>query len=262
MKLKSIDSAEFANIMQRQDSEMQNIDLEVYFKNYIDQAKHSSIGPSFWLIANQETMTIDAASDNVGDLTPFSKEKWIKEDSFFWMNAMHPEDRGILGGSIGLVLKINEFLSAEKSQKTRLNVYCRMLDAKNNYRWVLQQFPHKYYGKDGKGHSTLIVTTDLSNFAVDLKCMATIVDPNDNEFSFYATSVAKQEITRIDIPPISKREHEVLQLMTKGLNSPEIAEKLFISYHTVENHKRNLRQKTKSKTSAELIHYVWANNLI
>ena len=32
--------------------------------------------------------------------------------------------------------------------------------------------------------------------------------------------------------------------------------------HTVENHKRNLRHKTKTKTSAELIHYVWSNNLI
>ena len=50
--------------------------------------------------------------------------------------------------------------------------------------------------------------------------------------------------------------------MAKGLNSPEIAEKLFLSYHTVENHKRNLRQKTNSKTSAELINYVWSNNLI
>jgi DNA-binding CsgD family transcriptional regulator len=262
MKLKPIDSTEFATIMQRQESEMQKIDLENYFKDSIEKAKQFVIGPSFWLIANQETMTIDAASDNVGELTPFSKEKWVKEDSFFWMNAMHPEDRGILGGSIGLVLKINEFLSPEKSLKTRLNVYCRMLDANNKYRWVLQQFPDKYYGKDGKGHSTLIVTTDLSNFALDLKCMATIVDPSDNEFNFYATSVPKQEITRIDIPPISKREHEVLLLMTKGLNSPQIAENLFISYHTVENHKRNLRQKTNSKTSAELIHYVWNNNLI
>ena len=262
MKLKPINSDEFLDIMQRKESAMQNVDLEAYFKDYIEQAKQFVIGPSFWLIANQETMTIDAASDNVGEMTPFDKEKWIKEDSFFWLNAMHPEDRGILGGSIALVIKINQFLPPEKAQKTRLNVYCRMLDASSKYRWVLLQFPHKYYAKDGTGHSTLIVTTDLSNFALDLKCMATIVDPSDNEFSFYATSVSKQEVVRLDIAPISKREHEILLLMTQGLNSPQIAEKLFISYHTVENHKRNLRQKTKTKTSAALIHYVWTNNLI
>ena len=71
-----------------------------------------------------------------------------------------------------------------------------------------------------------------------------------------------QSFLQLDLPSISRREHEVLLLMTKGLNSPEIAKQLFISYHTVENHKRNLRQKTKTKTSAELIHYVWSNNLI
>ena len=50
--------------------------------------------------------------------------------------------------------------------------------------------------------------------------------------------------------------------MANGLNSPQISEKLFLSYHTVEKHKRNLRQKTSTKTSAELINYVWSNNLI
>jgi DNA-binding CsgD family transcriptional regulator len=262
MKLKPISSSEFKTIMQRTQSEMQKIDLVDYFKEYIDQAKQFAVGPCFWLIANQETMKIDAASDNIGELTPFAKEKWINEDSFFWLNSMHPEDRGIVGGSIALVIKINQFLPAEKAQKTRLNVYCRMLDTDSKYRWVLLQFPRKYYAKDQKGHSTFIVTTDLSNFALDLKCMATIVDPSDNEFNFYATSIAKQEVVKLDIPGISKREHEILLLMTKGLNSPQIAEQLFISYHTVENHKRNLRQKTKTKTSAELIHFVWNNNLI
>lgn len=61
---------------------------------------------------------------------------------------------------------------------------------------------------------------------------------------------------------ITKREREILALMINGKTSPEIAETLFISYHTVENHKKNLRVKTETKTSVELIYYVLHNNIL
>ncbi|MDG4654761.1 response regulator transcription factor [Chryseobacterium arthrosphaerae] len=66
----------------------------------------------------------------------------------------------------------------------------------------------------------------------------------------------------IEKPKITKREKDILNLMAQGFNSPEIAEKLFLSYHTVENHKRNLRKKTNTKTSAELIAYTMNHSLL
>lgn len=39
---------------------------------------------------------------------------------------------------------------------------------------------------------------------------------------------------------ISKREHEVLQLMATGLSNQEIADKLFVSLNTVKTHSSNL----------------------
>ena len=46
---------------------------------------------------------------------------------------------------------------------------------------------------------------------------------------------------------------EVLDLMWRGLNSKEIAEKLFISPNTVDYHRRLLLKKTESRNIAELI---------
>ncbi|MBC9797822.1 response regulator, partial [Sinomicrobium weinanense] len=45
------------------------------------------------------------------------------------------------------------------------------------------------------------------------------------------------------IPKITRREKEILQLVTEGLTSSQIAEKLFISPHTVETHRKNLMEK-------------------
>lgn len=55
---------------------------------------------------------------------------------------------------------------------------------------------------------------------------------------------------------IASTSHNISQL-----NTPQIAEKLNVSYYTVENHKRNLRIKTKTKTSGELIKFAIDNNL-
>lgn len=52
---------------------------------------------------------------------------------------------------------------------------------------------------------------------------------------------------------ITERELEVLDLLSRGFSSREIAEKLFISPHTVEYHRRLLLKKTESKNIAELI---------
>ena len=57
-----------------------------------------------------------------------------------------------------------------------------------------------------------------------------------------------------ELPVITRREKEVLQLLASGLNSIEIGEKIFISPLTVESHRRNLLQKFKVNNVAALIH--------
>jgi len=262
MELKPISIAEFNSRMVRPKSALANIDFETYFKPCIDEFKIFAFAPYFWLIPNQEDMTLVAASDNIRDLTPYSKEEWIKKDASFWLNNVHTDDQGFLGAAISMAVNFEEINNLNIADTLSFNIYCRMLDAKRNYRWVLLQFPKKYINNEGKICSTLILTTDLSHIKTKLSCMMTMIDWSDNKINFYTASDQQIGLSKLNIPTITKREHEVLQSMTKGLNTPQIAEKLFLSYHTIENHKRNLRQKTCTKTSAELINYVWENNLI
>ena len=61
---------------------------------------------------------------------------------------------------------------------------------------------------------------------------------------------------------ITSREMEVLDLLSRGLSSMEIAEKLFISPHTVDFHRRQLLKKTSSKNVAELIGNAYRQDLL
>lgn len=61
---------------------------------------------------------------------------------------------------------------------------------------------------------------------------------------------------------LSTREQEILRLIILGYSNIEIANQLFISTKTVENHKSNIMQKLNIKSRAELIQYGFQNNYI
>ncbi len=52
---------------------------------------------------------------------------------------------------------------------------------------------------------------------------------------------------------VSPREREVLLLVSEGYTDQQIAEKLFISFHTVNSHRKNLIIKFDARNTAELI---------
>ena len=54
---------------------------------------------------------------------------------------------------------------------------------------------------------------------------------------------------------LTKREKEIMDLISQGNNSREISDKLFISKHTVEQHRKNINKKLDVNSVAEIIHY-------
>lgn len=64
------------------------------------------------------------------------------------------------------------------------------------------------------------------------------------------------------LPPVTKREKEVLRLIAEGLTNAEIAEKLFLSIATVNTHRKSLLEKFDAKNTAILISKGIKNGLI
>lgn len=52
---------------------------------------------------------------------------------------------------------------------------------------------------------------------------------------------------------ITEREQEVLELLSRGLTTKEIANELFLSTHTVESHKKNMKEKLSAKNVIDLV---------
>jgi DNA-binding NarL/FixJ family response regulator len=56
-----------------------------------------------------------------------------------------------------------------------------------------------------------------------------------------------------NVPALTRREKEILQLLSKGLTSQEIADKLFLSSFTVDTHRKNMLQKFNVHNTQALI---------
>lgn len=62
--------------------------------------------------------------------------------------------------------------------------------------------------------------------------------------------------------PLSLREKEIITLVTKGLTNKEIADRLFLSVHTVITHRRNIARKLEIHSATGLTIYAIVNKLI
>ena len=61
---------------------------------------------------------------------------------------------------------------------------------------------------------------------------------------------------------MTSREIEVLNLICQEYSSQEIADKLFVSFHTVEGHRANLLAKAGAKNTAGLVRWAVENDFL
>lgn len=64
------------------------------------------------------------------------------------------------------------------------------------------------------------------------------------------------------LPILTRREKEVLELISEGLTNQEIADKLFLNVTTVDSHRKNMITKFNVKNTAALVKIAVKNELI
>lgn len=79
------------------------------------------------------------------------------------------------------------------------------------------------------------------------------------EFSFKRIPDKKEQQLHDEL---SEREMEVLMLITQGKSTKEIADRLFLSPHTIYTHRKNILKKLSCKSAVELINYAYTQGLV
>ncbi|HAH23996.1 MAG TPA: hypothetical protein DCL77_09610 [Prolixibacteraceae bacterium] len=104
----------------------------------------------------------------------------------------------------------------------------------------------------------LDTTTDYSNQSINLSDTSALICYKVNEILNSFLSVSSKDTDT----ELTKREIEVLQLLTKGYSNKEIADQLFVSTHTVISHRKNISEKTGIKSASGMTMYAILKKII
>ena len=80
-------------------------------------------------------------------------------------------------------------------------------------------------------------------------------------FKKYSQNVTRKKLKE-DTIKLTKRELEIIGLISDGLTSQQMADRLFISHRTVETHRANLMKKLSVKNAIELVKKAQQLNLL
>ena len=90
--------------------------------------------------------------------------------------------------------------------------------------------------------------------------VVTAIDKIARGEKFFCSEILDILIDKQEIPKkngsgenLTEREMEIIKLIVKGNSNPDIAEKLFLSIHTVYTHRKNIMRKLKLKSPVELV---------
>jgi DNA-binding CsgD family transcriptional regulator len=95
---------------------------------------------------------------------------------------------------------------------------------------------------------TLNIFTDISHWKPTGQLVAS-VQTGRQQYNCQLPAQAALLPSRL----LSRREQEVLRWLAQGARTSQIADKLFVSQHTVEWHRKNILKKLGAKSSSEAV---------
>lgn len=120
-----------------------------------------------------------------------------------------------------------------------------------NYIHILQQIVPVEKDESGNAFLYLSYGHDITHLKKKPSASCVLVAPNETRFCQYSVETKRIEI----IAPFSMQETKVLQLLSDGKQTKYMAQKLSLSPHTVDTHRRNLLAKTSCVDSTALVAY-------
>jgi DNA-binding NarL/FixJ family response regulator len=80
--------------------------------------------------------------------------------------------------------------------------------------------------------------------------------------SFSVAQALKKKSNNDNLPALTKREKEILELIAEGFTNHEIAARLFLDVTTIDSHRKNMLTKFNVNNTAALIKITVSNHLI
>ena len=239
-----------------QDGSLDNIGfkLDVYKK----MLSFFQVGDFYYFVFDVKRGEFEYINENISKVLGYDRNISAVE----FISNIHPEDQPYF---IEFEKNLNIFfrnLPLEKITKYKIQYDFRIKDINKEYKRILHQMMIVQHDDEKNMLRSLGIHTDISLLKSDGKPKLSYI-AMDNGPSYQDINTRGQSAFIIPEKEIfTKKEKEILKLVVEGKTTREISEFLNKSIHTINSHRKNIFQKTESKTIAELVSNCIQNNWI
>lgn len=211
-----------------------------------------SSGPTIPYLLDLTTLTYPLMCDSAEKILGIKAAEFMKNGIKAYVENIHPDDRDIFHYRI-----IPDFqrirCSRPLKQITRLRFTFdyRFKKPNNEYIHCLEQLIILETDQYKNPLLNFGTVTDISDYKRDNNMLGTVSLLNDkNEYE----TIYSKNYTSESAIIYTNREMDIIRLLAKGLSSKAIADKISISSHTVDKHRRNMLKKANMNNTQELVY--------
>lgn len=235
--------------------------LKTHINKIIELDSYLPYSSTFFCITNTQSLTFEYVSKNFKSCIGLDSEVLKTEGMRYFWSRIHPED---LEKWLKALNELMEFtlgnISIEDRSKANYTWNYRFKNADNNYVNIVQNTTPLDFDNAGKPIIGLAHYTVLhKDIKMDISASAKVLNSRDEYETIFFNSYSQKLLSA----GISNRERDIIRLLVQDLSSKEISERLSISSHTVDTHRRNILKKLNISSTGELIGMLKINkNLI
>lgn len=223
-------------------------DMEIELSFYKKMLSIFQIGDFYYFIFCPSSSYLEYASDSVQSVLGYPPNSF---DANQFLALIHPEDLPFFVDFESRVVDFKMNLPADKIMKYKSQYGYRVKRADGAYIPILQQSVTIQCDEEGAVLRNLVIHTDITSLKPMPGNRSLSFIGLDGEPSYY--NIGQEDNLIPEKPLLTKREQEILFLLSQNKTTVEIAQSLFISPATVSTHRKNMHHKTGTHNVLELV---------
>lgn len=225
--------------------------LETHIKKIIELDNFLPYSSTFFCITNTQSLEFEYISKNFKACLGLDPSLLKTNGMRYFWSRIHPED---LEKWLKALNELMEFtlgnINDEERSRANYTWNYRFKNADDVYVNVVQNTTPLAFDSEGKpiiglAHYTVMHPKIKMTISASAKLLN---DQNEYETVYFNNYGQKLLSNRV-----SNRERDVIRLLVLDYSSKEISEKLNISSHTVDTHRRNILKKLNISSTGELV---------
>ncbi|MBC3846153.1 PAS domain-containing protein [Winogradskyella echinorum] len=225
--------------------------LQKHIEKIIEMDTFLPYSSTFFCITNTQDLSFEFISKNYKASLGLNPNE-LKENGmrYFW-NRIHPDD---VDAWLKALNKLMEFtlneIPVEKRQDASYTWNFRFKNAQNVFVNIVQNTTPLIFDSENKPIIGLAHYTVLHpDVKLDITASAKLLNDKQEYETIYFDSFSQKLLH----DGVTNRERDIIRLLILDKSSKEISEKLNISPHTVDTHRRNILKKLEISSTGELV---------